>query len=412
MSSSPSISPPKLRVLRVITSLDPAFGGPPQGIRNLAPDLEKKGIVQDVAAFDHANQGESVPGIREVFQLGPATTSLNIAPKFEGWLAKNLSNYDAVIVHGIWQYHTWQVRQEIEKRREKGAAPAFYIYPHGMLDPWFQQDPSRRLKAWRNKIYWKFVEKRTINAADAVLFTCEQERVLASTTFPGYAATEKTVGYGVPEPPAATEEMGRAFHAACPELGDRPYLLFISRIDPKKGIDLLIDSYLQHLHEGSDLPALVICGPHETEFARAMRAKVDNFPLSEKLGKPNIFFPGMVQGEAKWGALHGAEAMILPSHQENFGIAVVEALACGKPVLITDKVNIWREIAEAEGGFVETDTLEGTSKLLTTWTNLSAEDRAHHSRQALAVYQSKFGIDQATTTLANYLLQKHASDPK
>jgi glycosyltransferase involved in cell wall biosynthesis len=72
----------------------------------------------------------------------------------------------------------------------------------------------------------------------------------------------------------------------------------------------------------------------------------------------------MLEGDAKWGAFYGCEAFVLPSHQENFGISVVEALACDKPVLISSKVNIWREISEDNAGIVEEDTLEGVRRLL------------------------------------------------
>jgi glycosyltransferase involved in cell wall biosynthesis len=72
----------------------------------------------------------------------------------------------------------------------------------------------------------------------------------------------------------------------------------------------------------------------------------------------------MLDGDSKWGAFYGCEAFVLPSHQENFGISAVEALACDKPVLISNKVNIWREIANDEAGFVEEDTVDGTARLL------------------------------------------------
>ena len=73
--------------------------------------------------------------------------------------------------------------------------------------------------------------------------------------------------------------------------------------------------------------------------------------------------PGMLQGDMKWGALNAAEVFCLPSHQENFGIAVAEALGCGTPVLISDKVNIWREIEADGAGLVDDDTVDGTSEL-------------------------------------------------
>ena len=94
----------------------------------------------------------------------------------------------------------------------------------------------------------------------------------------------------------------------------------------------------------------MIAGPGlDTAFGREMRQLAESLcPQPSTLTpQPAVFFPDMLTGDAKWGALYGCEAFVLPSHQENFGIAVVEALACGKPVLISNQVNIWREIEAA-----------------------------------------------------------------
>ena len=79
-----------------------------------------------------------------------------------------------------------------------------------------------------------------------------------------------------------------------------------------------------------------------------------------------VHWTGMLEGDLKWGAFHAADAFVLPSHQENFGVAVAEALACGLPVLISDKVNIWPDIAQDEAGIVNPDTAEGTYRSMAT----------------------------------------------
>ncbi len=107
----------------------------------------------------------------------------------------------------------------------------------------------------------------------------------------------------------------------------------------------------------------------------------------------------MLQGELKWGALLAAEAFILPSHQENFGIAVAEALAVGTPVLISDKVNIWREIEADNAGLVAPDTLDGTVSLLERWLALSADARQQMGERARACFTARFEIRRATENL-------------
>jgi glycosyltransferase involved in cell wall biosynthesis len=111
----------------------------------------------------------------------------------------------------------------------------------------------------------------------------------------------------------------------------------------------------------------------------------------------------MLAGTRKWGAFSGADAFILPSHQENFGIAVVEALACGTPVLISNKVNIWREISADEAGYVENDELGGTARLLDRWMETSPHIRAAMKENAKACFARHFEINRATDSLLKAL---------
>src|SRR5690606_21760746 len=131
------------------------------------------------------------------------------------------------------------------------------------------------------------------------------------------------------------------------------YLLYLSRIHQKKGVDLLINAYAEiikseeHKKIKRDFPKLVIAGPGmDSNYGKDLKLLVEENNLGD-----SIFFPGMLSGDAKWLAFYNADAFILPSHQENFGIAVVEALACKIPVLISNKVNIWRENEKEAAGF-------------------------------------------------------------
>jgi glycosyltransferase involved in cell wall biosynthesis len=217
--------------------------------------------------------------------------------------------------------------------------------PHGMLDPYFQNAPERKWKAFRNEILWRFTEKKCINAADAIFFTCQEEMRLASSTFKGYQP-QKTIniGYGVQTPPENTIELKQAFEQKCPNIQGKQYWLFLSRIHQKKGVDLLINAYNLIVSINPNVPDLVIAGPIESDYAKQMIA------LSSNNNK--IHFPGMLQGAEKWGAFYNCEAYLLPSHQENFGIAIVEAMACQKPVVISNYINIWKEIEVGNGGWI------------------------------------------------------------
>lgn len=379
-----------MKLLRVIASMDPSYGGPCQGIRNIVPSLEKLGIHNEVVSLDDPSAAFLGTDSFPVYALGPSKGPWKYSAKLVPWLSENLSRFDVVIIHGLWLYYSFATSKAVRNFRGAAKQPRLFVMPHGMLDPYFQKASDRKLKAIRNWMYWKLVESNVINKADGVFFTCEAELLLAREPFTPYQPkSEINIGYGIQPPPVYTSQMKEAFLKKCPEVKDKPYLLFLSRIHEKKGVDLLIKAYTKIAGEGT--PKLVIAGPGlESQYGRDLQALV-----SQSEAKDSIFFPGMLSGEAKWGAFYGCEAFILPSHQENFGIAVVEALACGKPVLISNQVNIWREIEVAGGGMVADNTLLGTTQLLGRWESLSRDAKLAMSLQARNAYEKNFAIEPA-----------------
>jgi glycosyltransferase involved in cell wall biosynthesis len=389
-----------MRLLHIITSMDPKSGGPSQGIRTLNKAMLEMGIIREVVCLDAP--GSSYLGMDDfkIHAIGPAKGPWCYSPNLVNWLKTNILRFDVVIINGLWlypSYATWKVLNNLKKEFSGKKLPRLLVMAHGMLDPYFQRAKERRLKAIRNWIYWKLIERKVVNDADGLLFTCETELLLARETFsPYHPKREFNVGYGIAPPQQYHTGLSVAFNNACPGLNGEPYLLFLSRIHPKKGVDLLIKAYIR-LHvivksAGGVVPKLVIAGPGmETPFGKTIQQLLEREPGVYK----DVFFPGMLSGDAKWGAFYGCEAFVLPSHQENFGIAVVEALACGKPVLISNQVNIWREIINEGGGLIAGDTLAGVQNILSKWLSLKAEERAKMSDDALMAYQNRFTINKS-----------------
>jgi glycosyltransferase involved in cell wall biosynthesis len=395
-----------MKLLHVIGSMNPDTGGPCQMIRSFAPWFLAQGHSLDVVCLNDRDAAFLKSEPFPAHAVGQGRGGWNYSPGLTPWFKKHLREYDAVILNGLWQfqgYALWRASKTVT------YAPPFYIFPHGMLDPWFQKVSVRPLKAARNTVFWKTIQHRIIRDAAGLLFTCEEERRLAQLPFSPYQPRrEEVVGLGVPEPPAFDERMKTAFLEKCPGVRGENYFLFLGRIHPKKGVDLLIQGYAT-LHKknsgGKPVPKLVIAGPDlDSTYGREMQTLA-----AQLCPRDTVLWPGMISGDAKWGALFGCDAFVLVSHQENFGIAVVEALACGKPVLISDKINIWREIKDDQAGLISDDTDAGANIIFRQWKSLSPESRTAMQKSARACFENRFGIAPATRRLLAVIDPRAAS---
>jgi glycosyltransferase involved in cell wall biosynthesis len=389
-----------LRILRVVHTLRREAGGPSESVVRSSAALGARGHEIAVATAD-------APGTPPPPATGFAFHPLGgfNRPVFQSWLQRERTRFDAVLVHGLWQAG-WAVRQALA-----GTRTPYLVFPHGMLDPWFAR--AYPLKHVKKQLYWWWREGRVLRDAAAVCFTCEAERRLAQKTFTPYSANERVVAYGTAKPPANHEALRAAFISRFPALTSRPFILFLSRIHAKKGVHELISGYAKFRQTHRDTPGLVIAGPCEdADLLQDLQRHAGLAGLSqlELLENPapvltpaDITWLPMLGDDLKWGAMLSAEAFILPSHQENFGIAVAEALACGRPVLISDKVNIWREIDAARAGLVAADTAAGVENLLTRWSDLTPAERHAMGAAAARCFAANFEITNAAKSLAGVI---------
>jgi glycosyltransferase involved in cell wall biosynthesis len=393
-----------MNILHVLAGMDPKLGGVCQAVRTMANGLIDLGVTNEVVSLDAADSSFLKDDSFRVHALGPASGPWSYSPLLLPWLVENLCRFDIVIVHGLWLYYghavkkaiqSDTVRRQLKEKRAAGSTTKLFVMPHGMLDPYFQRAPGRKLKALRNWAYWKLIESKLVENADGLLFTCEEELLLARKPFrPYHPKRELNVGLGIEHPPAFSQDMTESFLKKCPEVRNSPYILFLSRIHEKKGVDLLINAYAKVYEKGS--PKLVIAGPgYDSPYGQKLKELINE---NGKI-KDAVLFPGMLSGDSKWGAFYGCDAFVLPSHQENFGIAVAEALACCKPVLISNQVNIWREIQEGNAGIVAADTIEGTIDLLERWTNLNTDKKIEMATDAGKLFERSFAIASVASHL-------------
>lgn len=375
-----------IRYLHVIHSIDPRDGGPREGVKQLTSVGTKLHHHAEIVVTEPPDPSWTREYSCPVHYVGPSYLKYGYAPRLAAWLEENVSRFDAVVVNGIWQYHslcTWRVLH-------RSPVP-YYVFTHGMLDPWFKR--RYPLKHLKKLMYWPWAEYRVLRDARAVLFTSEEERLLARESFRLYRANEWVVNYGVPEPAGDPVRQREAFLHRFPHLRDKRFLLFLGRIHPKKGCDLLVEAFAAVRRLDPALQ-LVMAGPDQVGLQRRLAQ------LAERLGvAAAVTWTGMIRDEVKTGALRAAEAFVLPSHQENFGIAVAESLACGTPVLISNKVNIWREVVEDGAGLAADDTLSGTIEMLQTWAELSADERYGMALKAFYSFATRFNVETAGESL-------------
>ena len=382
-----------MRLLHVISSIRAAGGGPVEAVRSLSAVHQRAGHTIEVASLDDPANPEVRSFPLTTHALGPGRGAYAYSPHFFAWMRQNRANYDAVIVHGLWQYHSFGTWRALAR-----SSTPYYVFPHGMLDPWFKRRfPLKHLKKW---LYWPWTDYRVLRDARGVLFTCEEERRFAAHSFALYRAKEIVIGLGTLAPPAADDSY---FLGRFPQLQGRRLLLFMGRLHPKKGCDLLIEAFAATL--AAD-PAwrLVFAGPDEVAWQSELVTRVQELGMADR-----VVWTGMLRGLEKWSALPAAEVFALPSHQENFGIAVAEALACGVPVLISRAVNIWREIDSARAGLVAPDTVAGTTDLLRRWQALSDTERDSMRQNARACFIQNFSIEQSAARLMDVLENQAAS---
>jgi glycosyltransferase involved in cell wall biosynthesis len=381
----------KLRILHSIRSVNPSGGGPIEGLKQVSAINRSHGHEVEVLCLDQPSDRWVKECPFPCYAMGPAFLGYGFSPRFVRWLKANHTNYDIVVINGIWQYNAFGVWRAL-----RDTATPYFVYTHGMLDPWFKRTyPLKHLKKW---LYWPWADYRVLRDAAAVLFTCEEERRLARESFWLYQCREFVANYGTAGPVGDASVQRRLFLEKFPQLREARCLLFLGRVHVKKGPDLLFRALAAVLErmptELTRHVKLVMAGPDEHLYGREMKKLAGELGLSER-----ITWTGMVSGDLKWGAFHTAEAFILPSHQENFGIAVAEAMACGVPVLISDQVNIWREICSDAAGFVDNDDLAGTINLIERWLLTPEVEWSAMRHRAKTSYQERFNIEKAATSL-------------
>jgi len=335
-----------MKVLHVISTLAPSSGGPTAALYGMANHQCRAGHDVTICTTNRGNPTSRVLNDIEIragldkgvslHSFETALVSILISRDLRNWLTKHIAEFDIVHVHGLYRFPSTYAAY----RARKEGVPNV-IRPHGGLDPYLYSKSARSVALKR--LYERWFDLPNLHAAGAIHYTAEEERQRAS--FLNLRAPSFVVPNGVDW--TRFEKLpGRGAFRAAHTLGDAPLVLFLGRLHSVKGLDLLIPAFDSVRRDIPDAQ-LVIVGPENDDYGRKVRGWVQERGLTKA-----VHFIGHLDGADVIQAYVDADVFVLPSYTENFGMTVVEAMVCGLPVVISDQVNIHREVAESGGGLV------------------------------------------------------------
>ena len=336
-----------IRVLHVVQAMSKKFGGVQAVLHDLAKAQVQAGLEVEVAT---TNIDTPMGGILDIPTDGPVewsgvkihyfpvqNISLLLSRQFRKFILNNCTKFNIIHIHGLYRFPPTYAAYVARKQ----GVP-YIIMPHGSLDPYLYKR-STRGSVFLKRFYERMFDLPNLNHASALHFTAEEERKRVS--FLGLKSPSFVIPNGLdwkhyeklPERDGFRAKFG---------LKEEPVVLFLGRLHFKKGLDLLVQAFDQ-VHKQYPEAKLVIVGPDNDNYGVQVRLWVHERGLDQ-----SVLFVGHLDATDVIQAYVDADVFVLPSYTENFGMTVVEAMACKLPVVISDQVNIHNEVAESGGGLV------------------------------------------------------------
>ncbi len=333
-----------MRVLHVIPAVAPRYGGPSQAVTEMCLALQRAGVDVELCATDADGNGRLdvelgkptlYRGVRTHFFRRDRSEAFKLSRSMDHWLDENIAGYDIVHIHAVFSHATHAAAQACRRHRVP-----YIVRPLGSLEPWSMQQ-----KRPRKLIAWHFFFRRVLLEARAVHYTTEQERQLTerSLKLSGGIVVPNGVDEGLLEVQVSGKVRSRYGIPA-----GAPFVLTLSRLHPKKGIDLLLNAFVD-LKAQNKLAEwhLVVAGDGEADYVERLR-RIARGTAAESA----VHWVGWLEDAAKFEALAEADLFVLSSFQENFGIGAVESMACGTPVLLSHQVGLASVVRNAGAGWL------------------------------------------------------------
>jgi glycosyltransferase involved in cell wall biosynthesis len=356
-----------MKLLCVIPGYWPAFrfGGPIYSVHGLNKALVKKGIDLTVYTTNVGLNGK-VPVNQEVNIDGVKINYFAFSKFFEflgatGWqfswpttkaLRKNLKTFDLIHLHAIWNYPTAAAAYYCRQYKKP-----YIIAPRGALYPY-----TIGKNAWKKWPYYKLVAKRDVEGATTVHYTAEDEAERCHS-FLALKNQAIIIPNGINISELNDLPLKESLKERYPILKEKTVILFLSRINWIKGLDILVKAFAMLAKERKDTHLLIVGDDDGDGYENKVKGWIREYGLNywdyglghkglEKNKDIKVTFTGALNGREKFEAFAGSDLFVLPSYSENFGMAVVEAMACGIPVVISNKVGIYKEVEKNNAGII------------------------------------------------------------
>ncbi len=347
------VKPRKVNALHIVPSLAAQYGGPSIAVQAMVNAWRHSNdVVAEIACTD-ADGPRKRLSLSEIRIDTPVHLCKRIfserwkfSPELWTWLRNNSGKFDILHIHGLWSFST-----AAAARVAKRIGVPYIIRPAGMLSEYtWNRNSVAKL------VYWKLIEKHTLKGASAFHVTSNSEAAEVRSLLP--EARIFIIPNGVEEDAFAQPHDPTALARASDQQAEHPpIILFLSRLHPKKGI---IDRLLPAMAIVKTPCLLAIVGGEDsgaTGHKREIQKAISRLGLERR-----VLMLGAVNGTARWGLFDGAALFILPSHSENFGIVVAEAMARSCPVVVTSEVQAAPLVEQAKAGIVAEGDIRSIAK--------------------------------------------------
>lgn len=373
-----------MRILHVIPSLAPSSGGPSFALPAMARSLTAQGVQVTAATTDDDGPGKHLAGVPlgvETAQDGWSAIHFRKQTEFyktslplRRWLRAHVREFDAVHIHAVFSFASL-----VAGRAAAACGVPYIVRPLGVLNRWGMENRRRLVKA----LSFRWFDLPMLRQAAAMHYTSDMERMEAARF--GLSNRQCVIPIGIDLAPFAALPSRDVFSEAFPETATTRNILFLSRIDVKKGLDLLITAFAKIATKHPET-RLIICGAGDPAWMESLRALAATQGMAQR-----ITWTGQVTGDLRMAALAAAEMFVLPSHSENFGIALLEAMAAGLPCLSTDQVALAADAARENAVALTARHPEAIASSLDAMLN-SAAARQTLAQAGQRLAQSKYSL--------------------